>query len=758
MDPCVNVDEFWRPLILLLLVLLLLGVRYLKLAKTATPVIAVTNAAVKESDEDKRREPNTTHDRSTEWYRALFFQLQNLEDYPGALELAHEELLAMFSHALSVAFAEKRLNNCQSIISLENYSAEAMLGFLKNAHEKTMSDWTRYLERRKQGQGPEIFATAENAKYWLVQQAPVKFVDGAWLGHVHKITTPFALRGVTKHAWQVLSEELGDGDPEKHHVSLYRSLLESIGRPLPSGHSADFIHATEWERDDNHGAWEAAVGQLAISLFPNEFLPEILGFNMHFEEIRLDTMQVAYELKHHGIDPYYFLIHISIDNADSGHTAMAYQAVVQYLGVVRSMEGDEAVSRAWKRIQVGYILSQTLGHYPRPSKLGPTSSEVLPSALNTQVLQIFRSKAAVSLSMHSQSRARIGRFTLREWLEATLRTDCDEFNLLNALSGAKPWVVAGDSSKSQLVRELSWRGRMFGAFTKNEVSTICRWIDALGYGRDPFLYWNFTQRQPVSSAQAVAKLQDPVSHHPYVPAGNAPNIQHAFNSYKTPFRYTDVEMGVWDALAEHPPINTSCARLPDIISLWFAHISLLENTINTPSRTVEPIYMNILRLLRAQAGFGIECDIVAGMDEVRRNFCPSLVDIGLELTENLSQIAISARPQTMKQVFLLVASHGQSSESFRFANDMLLWSAAPSANLGFLLGIALAFVELKHAISRDPDLLSLRSRLFLQAIVAREKRCLEECARELRSTNIAVYGDLLRGNYLAVSVLPKCIK
>ena len=66
---------------------------------------------------------------------------------------------------------------------------------------------------------------------------------------------------------------------------------------------------------------------------------------------------------------------------------------------------------------------------------------------------------------------------------------------------------------------------------------------------------------------------------------------------------------------QQPLTPPSDARLPDVIALWFAHVSLLENTINTPSRTASPLYASILRLLRAQAGFAVETHIVAGMDE-----------------------------------------------------------------------------------------------------------------------------------------------
>ncbi len=760
MDLSTAADSFWHLLASFLAILLFLGIRHSGRTKKGTPTTPLGDTVVQEHSQAEKSKPDVSHRKSTKLYKELFFQLQNLEDYPEVLEPAREELLAMFSHALSVALTEPEYRNGSSILSLENYTAEGMLLFLRDEHEKTLSGWSDYLERRKQGGGPELFATPEQAKAWLVQQAPVKFVDGAWLGHLHKITTPFPLRSVTKHAWQVLSEELGDGDPEKHHVTLYRKLLESIGRPLPDGHSADFIHASEWDRGDDHSIWEAAVGQLVISLFPHEFLPEILGFNLHFEEVRLDTMQVTHELTHHGIDPYYFLIHISIDNADSGHTAMASHAVVQYLDVMRATEGEAAVGHAWKRIQVGYILSQTLGCYTCTSNVdsGPSSLESLRSALSTQVLDIFRAKASVSHGIHSRSRACIGPYALHEWLEETIRMESNGLDLLTILSRAKPWVVAGNSRKSLLVRELSWGGRMFGAFTKKEATTICRWIDVLKPGSESSLYWEFTQRQPATSQEAVAELRDPASHHPYVPATDAASILHTFDSNMTMNAGQGFDFSGWGALTEHSPLNTiSCARLPDIIALWFAHISLLENTIDTPSRTADPVHLSILCLLRAQAGFCTESDIVAGMDEMRRDSCTSLVDIGLELAEKLSQIAISAKPQTLKQVFLLVASHGQGRESFQFANDMLQWSARPNANLGFLLGLALAFVEFKYAVSRADDLLTLRSRILLERIVTREKRILDECARQLQRTDDARYRDLLRGKYLAISILPNCI-
>ncbi|KAI1325946.1 hypothetical protein F5Y16DRAFT_376409 [Xylariaceae sp. FL0255] len=696
----------------------------------------------------KTIKPKISPSKPTQWYRDLFFQLQNLEDYPEVLPMARDELLTMFSKATSLMLDDPK----KSILSVEKYDKKAVWDFVGAEHDKCLDQWEEYLKRRKAGQGPEMFANAEEAKAWLVKSAPVKFVDGAWLAHTHKITTDFSLRSVTKDAWQVMSEELGDGDLTKHHVYLYRQLLDSIGRSLPDGHSREFIAPEIWQDIDNHGSWENAVGQLLISLFPNEFLPEILGFNMHYELITMDTMRAAHELKGFGIDPYYFLIHIAIDNADSGHTAMATHVVTRYLDYIRDTEGDEAVEQAWKRVQVGYTLSQTVGsaRFSERDTTDPTTpgSEM---AINvpldnraSKVIEIFRSKALYSYQFHCSSRVKIGGHTLTEWLSPAMWTnDKDQerhqLQLLTGLSRAKPWVYPGDSKKSKLVKELSWEGRMFGAFTHEEVIQLTDWIDNLCTDNTASLYYNFTRTKPVASTDAVGQLQDPVLHHPVVSA---------------PVTDKQLEFKVdHKAIEKQHLAPVSDAQLPDVVALWFAHIGLLENTINTPSITASPLHAKILRVLRAQAGFAVEEHIVAGMDEMRRLTCPSLVDIGLELIDRAGWG--DAKPASLSDVLALAKARGRDGhQSARMlAEDMLRWGTRPRANLGLLVGLATALIELKDAVSSAPALLGDDSKMVLKAISEREKVNLDEIVSELRGIDPAQYKQISRGYIRAKSVL-----
>ncbi|USP79400.1 hypothetical protein yc1106_06674 [Curvularia clavata] len=659
----------------------------------------------------------------------------------------------MFSRGISLGIKAP----CQSILSIQFYDEKRVWNFIENENERVMTQWAEYLESRRQGNGPQLFSTLEGARIWLTQQAPVKLVDGAWLSHVHKITTPFAFRGITKYAWQIFSEELGDGDITKHHVYLYRQLLKNVGCQLPRNDTAEFIALGQWERMENEYAWEAAVGQLTISLFPNEFLPEILGFNMHYELITFDTLRAAYELKALGIDPNYFLIHVSIDNADSGHAAMATHTVIRYLEMIRSTEGETALNDAWKRIQSGYAMSCALGsHFTQTQNdmeapIG-TLRITLDEDVTSRVIDIIRAKALVSHKCHLQSRARIGGRSLSEWLAPSTWAQPSlqkQLELLTELAKAKPWVIAGASNKSLLIKELQWKGRMFGAFTHDEVVTIRLWIDSLGVGIDASMYWKFTSRKPINSRDAVKTLDNPAVHHPVVvPSRESFDPSDLEASAGSESSKTISE--IWtepEAFTLSPNL-----QLFSLLILWFAHIGLLENAINTPSHTSLPLYASILRLLRAQAGFGIETEIVAGMDELNRSRCLSLVDIGLEILSHADTVG-SSPPTCFNDIIMLAEIKQVHRETIKFAKDMLHWATKPNKNLGWLLGLAVAFLPVKRAVARAPDLLGRDTRLVLDDIAEREKACLRGCVNVLNDSDKSECARFIRGYQYGSSAL-----
>lgn len=50
---------------------------------------------------------------------------------------------------------------------------------------------------------------------------------------------------------------------------------------------------------------------------------------------------------------------------------------------------------------------------------------------------------------------------------------------LQSLSTTKKLVHRGKSTSNKLIQELSWKGKVFGAFTESEVQAVSDWIDAL---------------------------------------------------------------------------------------------------------------------------------------------------------------------------------------------------------------------------------------------------------------------------------------
>ena len=164
--------------------------------------------------------------------------------------------------------------------------------------------------------------------------APTKLVDGAWLyGLLAHARNPRFTDLVATYV-----EELGEGHADKNHVLLYRQLLERHGlHPL---HGLPDVCCTQ-------GALQLALGCNA-----GEFLPEIIGFNLGYEQLPLHLLITAYELNELGIDPYYFTLHITVDNADSGHAQRAVQAVQDML----PRFGDSAAF--WQRVHNGSRLGQ----------------------------------------------------------------------------------------------------------------------------------------------------------------------------------------------------------------------------------------------------------------------------------------------------------------------------------------------------------------------------------------------------------------
>lgn len=168
--------------------------RWVPLAPEATHPTNTTNGVGGTAIVKQIQDPVATQEMQL--HKTLYFQLQNLEAHPHVLTQERDVLISLFAEKLTEA-----QSTGNGILSLCRFDAANLAKFLKTEDDKITGRWESYLKRRESGLPRELFRDLDHAKWWLKQISPVKYVDGAWLGHIHKVTTPFALRPITKKSW-----------------------------------------------------------------------------------------------------------------------------------------------------------------------------------------------------------------------------------------------------------------------------------------------------------------------------------------------------------------------------------------------------------------------------------------------------------------------------------------------------------------------------------------------------------------------------
>ena len=335
---------------------------------------------------------------------------------------------------LGRALAEAHNDDCDLPESPHDLSA-----WMHNAAQLVSAKYRAYLQDRKAGKPRRYFQNRAHALYFLRTVAPTKRVDGAWL------------YGVLAH-WQnqrfsnliaTYLEELGEGRPDKNHVHLYRELLDRYGLN-PSDKLPDPFYT--------QGALQLALGYSA-----GDFLPEVIGFNLGYEQLPLHLLITAYELNELGIDPYYFTLHITVDNADTGHARRAVQAVLDCM----PREGDNAAF--WQRVRNGCKLSE--------AGIG-TTQVIAGFDIEQEVTGIFARKSVTGHGAHSDY-CRVAGRSINDWLARS-----DSIPAFLAALQQAGWIKRGAPVKESRFWKLlqGERAEMFGVFSPYELQLIHDWI------------------------------------------------------------------------------------------------------------------------------------------------------------------------------------------------------------------------------------------------------------------------------------------
>lgn len=429
------------------------------------------------------------HDKYRELYEALY------NDAPDA-------------QARAEAFLREQLALAAELPCDLPEAPEQLAAWAEQRCADVSSEYAGYIAQRKQGGDRQYFKNKAHALYFLQRVAPTKEVDGAWL------------EGMLEH-WQDLRfdgllttylEELGKGDPRQNHVLIYRNLLAE--------HDCD----DQQGLDDEHFV-QGAI-QLALARCSAAFLPEVIGYNLGYEQLPLHLLISAYELRELGIDPYYFTLHVTIDNVSSGHGRKAVEALLDLLPL------DEGRAEFFQRVAMGYRLND----------LGVGSTKVIQDFdLQREVVAMLERKREFGQHMHSDY-CKIEGQTVSQWLSSPGKIA--EF--LDAME-RKGWIKRNaapqDSRFWQLIEGNT--AAMFGVFDGYEKQVIHDWIAG---------DWQAPKQRP-----AVHRHQH---EQPDDLAGNDPELQALQDSLRqqSPARELELLMPWLSAQRHHRPAGLFATR------------------------------------------------------------------------------------------------------------------------------------------------------------------------------------------------------
>jgi hypothetical protein len=273
--------------------------------------------------------------------RQMFHYLLNVQQHPYCLPTAQRSL-------------RREINSTRTRINRTWFLPRLLRGFVYTPQafrQRLDMIFTRQVDPRRAY--PRAPLLSKEQCRWLIRQiAPAALVDGCWLQNA--VDLGLLSRPIASRLARIYRDELGAGSLAQNHTRLYCNLLRDMDIDMPPVHTEDFIH----QEPLLDTAFDMPLLFLRISIFSREYIPELLGLNLAFELSGLgkDYQAMIDELRYWQADPYFFMLHQSIDNYASGHAALAAEAIARYLDETESIGGSQALQAQWTRVWCGYVL------------------------------------------------------------------------------------------------------------------------------------------------------------------------------------------------------------------------------------------------------------------------------------------------------------------------------------------------------------------------------------------------------------------
>ncbi|QAU45676.1 LodA/GoxA family CTQ-dependent oxidase [Bradyrhizobium guangzhouense] len=373
--------------------------------------------------------------------RELFYELLNVDEYPGALRNARHYVdfwlkwAEVFSLDPTVAPYDR---------TFFPYSPQAIEDRMQLIYQE-LSDDADLVD-------PDPLITNVAQMVIRIKQfTPLNLLDGAWLRNIGKAGPTDEVRALLFSIWM---DEFGDGEVSKNHCNIYLDLCHSVGFYPSDLSSREFA----FDEELLDSAFTVPTFELAISQFTEEYYPEILGMTLQLEWEVLGLKPTRDLLASLGLNPHFYVMHIGIDNAVNGHGRRALDAVLLYLQTIQEAGGTDAVNKAWRRIWNGYVAFGQIGN------LGQDLRNLItdPPSLEERMIALIKSKADFGSRNH-QAHTLGGTpinelFAVPEQFLQLIKSDL---------------LTPGDWENSRLNQLIQFQtGAMFRVFTDDEIDLL----------------------------------------------------------------------------------------------------------------------------------------------------------------------------------------------------------------------------------------------------------------------------------------------
>ncbi len=436
-------------------------------------------------------------------FREFFYKLVNIEMFPEFRETA-KEIGRYFLDQANYEGLEPENSQKHSVSGLYNkftYTPEAfsarMTQIYQNLEKKMFIpcafDSGIITYPATVGYDKEKNPIIEDKKYsvgrfsnsaikeLLMQSAPANLLDGAWLQNIQPALPSDEVRARLFSIW---ADEAGNGEAKQNHANVYQSLLTNNEIFLPPVTSRAFAEYPDLLDE----AFIDPVFQAAMSLFPNQFLPELLGMTL-FQE--WETTPTSYKkvksFEKRGLDSTFYRLHTAIDNIGGGHGFLAKEAIELYLATKQEEGGDSLVQEMWDRIWNGYVAWATLEDFGLEliNRLlivdrkqininlhDPDNPHYFPELTDPakqKMMDLIQKHATVADSIHRA--VLIGGQSLSKLFK-------NPDQLLESLV-REGYVNTENPKESRLIKLFNFEGSMFKVFNKDDMAIILDWIESL---------------------------------------------------------------------------------------------------------------------------------------------------------------------------------------------------------------------------------------------------------------------------------------